>query len=120
MKIVAQILVIDGLMLPSGFVAKSPKKCVFFCRMPIDWTENGKVKFDKYDLFFEELYGKNWQFGNEDDSKYVVEKVNSRILSAEDEARQPWKTMVNDDEYIFWHYTVSDNGELLKVSPFEL
>jgi hypothetical protein len=119
-KIVAQILIIDGLGFPSGFVAKSPKKCVIFCRMPIDWTENGKVKWEKYDLFFEELYGKNWQFGNEDGSRYVVEKVNSRILSPEENARQPWKTMANNDEYLFWHYAVSDDGELLKVSPSEL
>jgi len=35
----------------------------YFCRMPIDWTETGKLKWGKYDLFFEELYGKNWQYG---------------------------------------------------------
>ncbi len=58
MKIVAQILIKDGLSLPSGFVAKSPKKCVIFCRMPIDWTDNGKVKWEKYDLFLKNFMEK--------------------------------------------------------------
>ncbi len=120
MKVAAQILIKDGLMLPSGFVAKSPKKCVIFCRMPFDWTENGKIKWDKCDLFFEELYGKNWQSGNEDGSKYVVEGVASRILTPEEEADPPWKRLVDNEEYLFWHYIVSDDGKLQKVSASEL
>lgn len=120
MKIVAQILIKDGLMMPSGFVAKSPKRCVIFCRMPQEWTEGSKLKWEKYDLFFDELYGKNWQAGNEDGSKYVVEGVASRVLSAEDEADPPWQRMTNNEEYQFWHYTVDDNGELRPVNPFEL
>lgn len=51
------VFVKDGLMLPSGFIKNSSYDCVFYCRVPPVWTENGDLKESYLEKIYEKVYG---------------------------------------------------------------
>lgn len=117
MNTVVQIMLKDGLMLPSGFTAPAAYSCIIFCRATPDWIDGGQVKMEKLETVFESLYGEHWRAGNDDGSRYVVRDVAARVLTDAEEQTAPWLGASNSVEYHYWFYHVSATGELQKVEP---
>lgn len=119
MHTVVQITLKDGLMFPSGFTAPASYTCSIFCRVAPDWLDGDQLKMAKLEAVFEKLYGENWREGNDDGSQYVVQSVESRILTSAEEQTAPWRGVSNNDEYHYWFYHVTDMGELQNVESSE-
>jgi len=113
------IIVKDGLMLPSGFVAPSSFTCNIYCRVPNDWVEGGRLKESHLEKFFEKLYGDNWRMGNSDGSRYVVQDQYSQLLTADAVKRVNWSITENTKDAHFLFYIVSETGEIQKITPLE-
>jgi hypothetical protein len=117
---IVEIIVRDGLMFPSGFVAPAPRPCALYARVPSEWTADGRLKEEKYELFFRRLYGgPDWRDGNSDGSQYVVHEAASRVLSEAEEAAPPWLEESNEREFSRWFYLVSESGEITKTEAAE-
>ena len=110
------IVVKDGLMLPSGFVKEADYFSDCFCRVPPEWTDGGDVTEAARQKLFETLYGKNWQAGNSDGSRYVVRRLNWKVLTAERAGNFDWNAAVDTDESHFLFFIADENDELKKVS----
>jgi hypothetical protein len=114
-KVMAQIILKDGLMFPSGFIAPASYACVIFCHAPADWIEGGAVKAAKLEAVFQKMYGATWRNGNEDGSRFVVQSVESRALTPFEEQAIPWHGAMKCEEYQYWYYEVTDAGEVRQV-----
>lgn len=112
MDTIVQITLKDGLMFPSGFTALAAYSCIIFCRVPPEWLDGDKLEATKLEAVFEKLYGENWRAGNVDGSRYVVQNVESRVLTPAEEQTSSWRAASNNREYHYWFYHVSAAGEL--------
>jgi hypothetical protein len=112
------VIVNDGLMLPSGFYKASTYACNYYCLVPRDWTENGEMKKDYLERFYERMYGVTWRAGNDDGSRYVVDFAFSKILSDENLKAADWTTVKDDEKNRYWFYLV-DNGVIKSVKAPE-
>lgn len=123
----------DGLMMPSGFVAESPYRCLIYCMVPEDWVggeipesdelwiKGPELKPDKLELLFEALYGKTWRSGNSDGSQYVVGTVSSRLLNPLRADEKPWQyDNPENKQYKYFYYAVSTQGEFKMALPSQL
>jgi len=98
------IVVKHGLMLPSGFVKEADYFCDCFCRVPPEWTDGGNVTEAARQKLFETLYGKNWQAGNSDGSRYVVRSLNWKVFTPERARGFGWNVTVdNNENHFFFH-----------------
>lgn len=113
------VIVKDGLMLPSGFVAPSSYTCNFFCRVPADWVEGEQIKTDYLEKIYQRVYGETWRLGNSDGSRYIVQDSYSKVFDQETVKNTKWSGTVNDDKNHFWFYLVTENGEVKSVTAEE-
>ena len=113
------VVVKDGLMLPSGFVKQATYDCVFYCRVPTDWTENGDLKAAHLEKIYEKVYGATWRAGNGDGSRYVVEKSYSNVIKPEALKNIDWTNSPNSEKEHFFYYIGGENGEVKSVTPQE-
>lgn len=113
------VVVKDGLMLPSGFVKNSSYDCVFYCRVPSSWTENGDLKESYLEKIYKKVYGATWRAGNNDGSQYVVEKSYSNVIKPEAMKNVDWTGSPNSEKEHFFYYIGSENGEVKSVTPQE-
>ena len=113
------VVVKDGLMLPSGIVKNSSYDCVFYCRVPTDWTENGDLKAAYLEKIYEKVYGATWRAGNDDGSRYVVEKSYSNVIKPEALKNIDWTGSPNSEKEHFFYYIGGENGEVKSVTPQE-
>lgn len=109
------VTVQDGLMLPSGFISQASYKCNFFCRVPADWIEDGKLKPDRLENVYEKVYGQNWRIGNDDGSRYVVIDSAVKILSPDEAASTDWSEFETTKDNQYWFYIVDAAGEIENV-----
>ena len=105
-----------GLMLPSGFVKEADYFCDCFCRVPPEWTDGGDVTEAARQKLFETLFGKNWQAGNSDGSRYVVRRLNWKVFTPERAGGFDWNVVVDNDKSHFFFFIADENDELEKVS----
>jgi hypothetical protein len=130
---VLMVMLIDGLRLPSGFVAESPYRCLVYCKVPDDWLEGDtpesdelwlkgvSLRPDKVERLFEGMYGKTWRGGNSDGSQYVVEVGGTRLLNPLREAERPWEQDTAADERLrYFYFAAERDGQFKPVSPAEL
>ncbi len=118
------IIIKDGLRLPSGFTKASNYACNFYCLVPKTWTENGELKADYLEKFYENFYGAGWKNGNSDGSRYVVESSFSNILTPESMEGFNWSeefswNFTNSDQNHYWLFIAAENGEIVKSTPPE-
>ena len=113
------VVVKDGLMLPSGFVKQATYDCVFYCRVPTDWTENGDLKAAHLEKIYEKVYGATWRAGNGDGSRYVVEKSYSNVIKPEALKNIDWTNSPNSEQEHFFYYIGGENGEVKSVTARE-
>ncbi len=113
------VVVKDGLMLPSGFVKNSSYDCVFYCRVPTSWTENKDLKAAYLEKIYEKVYGATWRAGNDDGSRYVVEKSYSNVIKPEALQNINWTNSPNSEKEHFFYYIGGENGEVKSVTPQE-
>ncbi len=117
MSKVIKLIINDGLGFSSGFVSPAEYSCVIYARVPDKWIENGELKKGKEELFFENMYGRNWRLGNEDGSYYVVRNFEIQIPGEE----QIWLQDNHEDrKFRYWYYHISDAEEFkgVKVAEF--
>lgn len=115
----AIVIVKDGLMLPSGFVAPSSYTCNFFCRVPSDWIEGEQLKENYLEKIYQKVYGETWRSGNSDGSRYVVQDSYSKVFTPEVVKTTKWSGTVNDQDNHFWFYIASETGEVKSVTAEE-
>jgi hypothetical protein len=113
------VIVSDGLMQPSGAIAKSPYNCNFFCRAPKDWTADGELKPEYLEKLYEQFYGANWRAGNSDGSRYVIIEANTMVLHLERVERAKWNVPQNTELNRYWHYIGDANGGFKSVTGDE-
>lgn len=113
------VIIKDGLTLPSGFYKAATYACNFYCRVPSDWTEAGKLKEIYLEKFYEKFYGATWRAGNDDGSRYVVDHAFTVLLTVADVRGVDWTTLQNDGENHYWFYITDENGEIKSVKPTE-
>lgn len=129
MSQILMIMIRDGLQMPSGFVAESPKRCLIYCKVPDDWVEGEipassdlwlggtKLKADKLELLLETLYGRTWRSGNEDGSQYVVLNFGMRVRNPLESWEPPAFGEEQQQKYLFFYYAVDTNGQFATVAP---
>ncbi len=113
------VVVKDGLMLPSGFVKQATYDCVFYCRVPPSWTEGGDLKAAYLEKIYEKVYGATWRAGNDDGSRYVVQKSYSNVVKPEAMKNVDWTGSPNSEKEHFFYYIAGENGEVRNVTPQE-
>ena len=118
------VIVNDGLMLPSGFYKASTYTCNFYCLVPGNWTENGELKKAYLEKLFEKFYGANWENGNSDGSRYVVDNSFTMVLTADNLKALNWTEefkwiFTNTEKNHYWLYIADQTGKIKKASPAE-
>ena len=113
------IVVKDGLMLPSGFVAPSSYTCNFFCRVPADWTDGEHINDIYLERIYEKVYGDGWRAGNSDGSRYIVQDSFSKVFTPETVKSTKWSGTENDKDNHFWFYIATETGEVRNVTAEE-
>lgn len=127
------VILSDGLGLPTGFVAEASYQCLIYCKVPDDWVEGDipestemwlqgpSLKPDKLERLFEALYGKQWRWGNEDGSRYVVTALAVRLINPVRIPERPWQhDDPTDKRFQYFHFAGDADGEFKPISAAEL
>ena len=80
-------------------------------KLPDDWLNAGKLKEDKLEAIFKNLYGENWRQGNDDGSKFRVLGVEENLLSDTQSLQKPW---LNEKRFC---YVISEDDSIKKCEP---
>jgi hypothetical protein len=109
--VIVKFTLTSGLIIGWQLSSFTPIDVVYF-KLPAETisTDNFKKRYlrDFYELWF----GKNWQSGNEDDSRYQIVDEKIEILSAEDLAKAEWR---QPDTRLY----LIKNGKIEKVEQAE-
>ena len=98
----------DALELPmeDGLSILSPKQSnSYYYKIPSKWLENGNLNKERVEKLFEDIYGPNWRFGNDDGSRY---KVLTHEIICLDENNQEWNSS-------FHCYIINEEGKIQRI-----
>jgi hypothetical protein len=113
MSKIIRVEIRDGLMLPSGFIARASYTCLLYLRVPEAWWEGDELLPSSEEAILECLYGKTWRQGNEDGSRYHVFSLATTILTPPEIAERIWLHHQPDDRsHQYWYYHVLNDGQL--------
>jgi hypothetical protein len=103
----------DALQFPGGAVHPSPSgPIVLYARVPPGWIASGALTGKAKGLLLAKLYGgPDWEQGNSDGSKFVVQSFRSRVLTSAELAAPIWKDAKSQNT---WFYEAKPDGALEK------
>lgn len=112
MSKIIRVEIKDGLLFPSGFIARANYTCVLYLQVPETWLEGDTLLASSEESILECLYGMSWRQGNEDGSRYHVFSLKSDILTAQEVADRIWlQHQADDRSYQYWYYHVTGDGQ---------
>lgn len=105
--------VIHGFWSPSGFVDAVVSN--YFCRVPDNWTEDGKIKEEFAEKIFLKIFGQHWKSGSSSDPYRIVASYNSSVLDRRLAEETNWSEMDTNDRNRCQFYIASESGEIKAV-----
>lgn len=111
-----QLIVTEGLMLPTGEIKTAPYTTNVFWRVPTDWLENRKIKYERLATIEQRLSGGDAE--NIPGAFYIAVDYSMKIFTPEEAKMTDWRGMINGDESNTF-FVASENGEVRMVSAEE-
>lgn len=108
-----QLIVTEGLMLPTGEIKTAPYTTNVFWRVPADWLENGKIKFERLGTIEPRLSGGDSE--TIPGAFYIAVDYSMKIFTPEELKTTDWRGMIKSDESNTF-FIASRNGEVRMVS----
>ncbi len=105
--------VIHGFWSPSGFVDAVVSN--YFCCVPDNWTEDGKIKEEFAEKIFLKIFGQHWKTGSSNDPYRIVFAYSSLILDRRLAEEIDWSEMETDDRNRYQFYIASESGNIKAV-----
>jgi hypothetical protein len=113
-----RVVVQEALVLPTKNVIDSNYKVNFFCRVPPDWLENGRLRTELWNKIGNQVFGENRQAETFPGAHYIIKSSETKIFDDDEVKNRNWRDVVNVDD-LFYFFIGSENGDAKKVDADE-
>jgi hypothetical protein len=113
-----RIIVQEALVLTPEMVRDTNYKVNFFCRVPADWLENGRLKAEHWQKIADRIFGENWSAEIFPGARYIIKSSETEIFDDDAVKNRNWRDIVDPDD-LFYFFIGSENGAVEKVEVGE-
>lgn len=114
-----QVIVQEALVLITEQVFETNYKTNFFCRVPADWIENGRLKKEFWDKIGVQVFGENPESETFPGAHYIIKSSETVIFDDDSVRTRNWRDLVETDDNLYYFFIGSENGEAEKVTAQE-